>query len=336
MRRDDARFFDIGAVSRLTGLSTPNLRMWEKRHQVVEPSRGDSNRRRYTEEDIRRLTLVKTLADHGHSIGSLAAMATEELEERLRTLAVLVGEGGKGGGCRAAVVGGELIGLLTGREASLEGIDVLERFETMAEAERGLVDPVDLLLVATPTLFSETLGTIRQLVEKAGALRAVVAYRFAPSDATRAIDKDIEGITAIRFPIDFAELRVICRAEAALIREAGSRGSSEAARPEAAGSEAAGPGGNEGDEAVPARRFDDRQLARLARASGAIECECPRHLAELLGALNAFADYSEDCEHRNLEDARMHAYLHRMTCRARGVIEEALAELIRFEGIEFE
>lgn len=323
------KLFDIGAVSRLTGLSTPNLRMWEKRHQVVEPSRSESNRRRYTEEDIRRLTLVKTLSDHGHSIGSLAEMTTPELEERLRGEADLAGEVGVRS-CRAVVVGGELIALLAGRERLIDGIQVQASFETMSDAEHRLESSTELLLIATPTLFPETLATIRRLIEKTGALRAVVAYRFAPSDATRAIDKDIEGVTAIRFPIDFAELQVICRAEASLIRSEPTSPPAQPVAVDAVREAGLSPG------VVPPRRFDDHQLAHLARVRGAIECECPRHLAELLGALNAFAAYSEDCENRNEEDAEMHAYLHGMTCRARGVIEEALTELIRFEGIEME
>ncbi len=324
------KLFDIGAVSRLTGLSTPNLRMWEKRHQVVEPSRSESNRRRYTEEDIRRLTLVKTLADHGHSIGSLAELTTKELEERLRGEADLAGATGDVRSCRAVVVGGELIALLAGRERSIDGIEVQASFDTMSEAEHRLESSTELLLIATPTLFPETLTTIRRLIEKTGALRAVVAYRFAPSDATRAIDKDIEGVTAIRFPIDFAELQVICRAEASLIRSEPGSPPAEPASEVSPRELGLSPG------TVPPRRYDDHQLARLAQVRGAIECECPRHLAELLGALNAFAAYSEDCENRNDEDAEMHAYLHGMTCRARGVIEEALGELIRFEGIEMD
>lgn len=328
MSASRGQLFDIGAVSRLTGLSTPNLRMWEKRHRVVEPSRSESNRRRYTEEDIRRLTLVKTLADHGHSIGSLAELTTTELEERLRGEADLA-SGASEGACRAVVVGGELIGLLAGREHALDGIEVQASYETMSEAEHRVDASVELLLVATPTLFPETLAKIRSLIAKTGALRAVVAYRFAPSDATQGIDKDIEGVTAIRFPVGFAELQVICRAEASLIRDA-------PGRRQEVGAAGAGtrPPTASGSAGAPPRRFDDHQLARLARLGGAIECECPRHLAELLGALNAFAKYSEDCENRNEEDAEMHAYLHDMTCRARGVIEEALAELIDFEGIK--
>lgn len=325
MSSQQGKLFDIGAVSRLTGLSTPNLRMWEKRHRVVEPSRSESNRRRYTEEDVRRLTLVKTLADHGHSIGVLAEWTTAELEERLRTEADLAG-GARGGACRAVVVGDELIGLFAGRTRSLDGIEVLASYATISEAEHQLEASAELLLVATPTLFPETMVTIRRLMAKSGALRAVVAYRFAPSNATRAVDPHLEGITAIRFPIDLAELEVICRAEASLIGSAPGRRQMEGPSSKTEPSLESG-------APVP-RRFDDQQLARIARAGGAIECECPRHLAELLGALNAFAAYSEDCENRNEEDAEMHAYLHGMTCRARGVIEDALDELIRFEGIE--
>lgn len=319
--------FDIGAVSRLTGLSTPNLRVWEKRYDLVRPTRTETNRRRYTSEDIRRLTLAKTLSDHGHALGSLAGLSTEELEERLRKEAALGGSD-RPAECRATVIGSELVGLLEGREHALDGIRIVGRFDTIARAESDLHERAELLLVATPTLFPETVAAIRSLVAKCGALRAVVAYRFAPADAATRLDKDLNRITAVRFPIDFAELQVISRAEASLIHAAPSGSEPpQRATPE--------PPELDGD-AIPPRRFDESQLARISRLTGTIECECPRHLAELLGILNAFATYSEECENRNEDDAKMHAYLHAMTCRARGLMEQALAELLRFERIELD
>ncbi|MGY8686441.1 MAG: MerR family transcriptional regulator, partial [Verrucomicrobiales bacterium] len=66
---DQEQFFEISAVSRLTGVSTPNIRVWEKRHNVVEPKRSKTKRRLYTPDDIQRLTLLKALVDRGHAIG---------------------------------------------------------------------------------------------------------------------------------------------------------------------------------------------------------------------------------------------------------------------------
>jgi hypothetical protein len=65
-----------------------------------------------------------------------------------------------------------------------------------------------------------------------------------------------------------------------------------------------------------------------------VECECPHHLAGILEALNNFENYSALCENRNEPDAKIHAYLHRMTAHARATMEDALKVLVEFEDFE--
>ena len=77
------QFFEISVVSRLTGVSPANIRVWEKRHGVVAPKRSESRRRLYTAEDIQGLTLLKALVDRGHAIGTIASLSSAQLEERL-------------------------------------------------------------------------------------------------------------------------------------------------------------------------------------------------------------------------------------------------------------
>ena len=83
MKAQEEEFFEISAVARLTGISSHVLRVWERRYGVVEPHRSDSKRRRYTRDDIQRLSLLKTLVDNGHAIGTIAKLGTAQLEERL-------------------------------------------------------------------------------------------------------------------------------------------------------------------------------------------------------------------------------------------------------------
>lgn len=66
-------------VSRLTGLSTHTLRMWERRHEAVVPERTEAGGRLYSDADINRLKLLKRLVDEGHSIGGIAPLPAEEL-----------------------------------------------------------------------------------------------------------------------------------------------------------------------------------------------------------------------------------------------------------------
>lgn len=71
--------YRVGMVSRLTGLSTHTLRMWERRHEAVVPERTEAGGRLYSEADVERLRLLKHLVDEGHSIGGIAPLPAEEL-----------------------------------------------------------------------------------------------------------------------------------------------------------------------------------------------------------------------------------------------------------------
>ena len=72
--------YPIQAVVRRTSISAHVLRVWEKRYQAVVPRRTETKRRVYSETDIRRLQLLREATMLGHSIGSVAKLATEKLE----------------------------------------------------------------------------------------------------------------------------------------------------------------------------------------------------------------------------------------------------------------
>ncbi|MDP3715144.1 MAG: MerR family transcriptional regulator, partial [Burkholderiales bacterium] len=62
-------------------------------------------------------------------------------------------------------------------------------------------------------------------------------------------------------------------------------------------------------------------------------CECPRHLAELVRAVQGFERYSTECAIRSPADAALHGRLQRSAGRARALLEEALVELALAEGL---
>lgn len=73
--------YNIGAVSRITGLSTHAIRAWEKRHHAVDPERSeDNNRRLYSENDLQKLSLLKEATGLGFNIGNIANMNIDELK----------------------------------------------------------------------------------------------------------------------------------------------------------------------------------------------------------------------------------------------------------------
>lgn len=74
-----AEFYAMRVVTRLTGLSADTIRVWERRYQVVAPSRTNGNTRRYSAAEVRRLTLLREAADLGHKIGDIAHLAETDL-----------------------------------------------------------------------------------------------------------------------------------------------------------------------------------------------------------------------------------------------------------------
>jgi methanogenic corrinoid protein MtbC1 len=73
--------YRVGMVSKLTGLSTHTLRMWEKRYAAVIPERTDAGGRLYTDSDVGRLRLLHKLVQSGHSIGGIAKLPDAELRQ---------------------------------------------------------------------------------------------------------------------------------------------------------------------------------------------------------------------------------------------------------------
>lgn len=72
--------FRIGAVARMTRLSTHQLRVWERRYGVVTPERSEGGGRLYSSADVERLRRIKQLTDTGHAVGRLARLADAELD----------------------------------------------------------------------------------------------------------------------------------------------------------------------------------------------------------------------------------------------------------------
>ena len=73
----------IKVASQKTGLSQHVIRIWEKRYQAVVPTRTPTGRRIYSDDDVRRLLLLRDATKLGHSIGMIAKLSAESLEKLL-------------------------------------------------------------------------------------------------------------------------------------------------------------------------------------------------------------------------------------------------------------
>lgn len=331
MENQTEEIFEISAVARLTGISSHVLRVWERRYQVVEPRRSDSKRRQYNQSDIRRLSLLKTLVDNGHSIGSVASLTTPQLEERLSSVMdSRIGEDGleesaPAGVCRIGLVGTIIRQAVREASDTAPALRIVGEFQSLPELLGGLRPGiVDLLIIERDTIFAEEIAEIQEAIAMMRVRRAILIYRFAQDDVIQPLD--IKKITALRAPVDAAEIQLACIADIQLALRSGK--SEDLPLPGAMDSEFKRPLLD-----IPERAFSDEQLVRIAGMSSVVKCECPQHLASLLSNLAAFEKYSEQCEDRNEEDAALHAFLHKMTAQCRSQMEMALSEVLTQEGI---
>lgn len=306
--------YKIGAVARLTGISAHTLRKWEHRYQLVTPCRSEAGDRLYTPGDLRRLALIKHLADTGMSVSRIARLSADELESVWADNTKASPGDHFGQACRIAILGDALPVLL-------QGVVDADRFRLVASASeptelahRLEERQVDLLVCEWPSVHRGTGEAVRRLLCRVGARAAIVVYGFgsrANVAATRAGD-----IIVIRAPVDVEELH---RSALMLLTKV---------------TDGAGISYPDCAHAIPERRFSRRALARVAASSLRIECECPRHLADLVSSLSAFEEYSADCQNRDAEDAALHAYLKATAGRARMLFEEALIRVAAAENLD--
>jgi MerR family transcriptional regulator, light-induced transcriptional regulator len=321
--------YRIGAVSRLTGVPADTLRVWERRYAVVTPLRSGAGTRLYGAEDVGRLTLIKRLVERGDAISSVASLSLAQLRERVSG-ADLTAPGPPDGPtqpCRVAVLGAGLAGRLrleVPHPGGLDGLEITGLFERPdAFLAAVAADAPDVVLFEFPSVHTDQVREIGDLLAQSGAARAILVYHFASQVTLERLDA--RHITSKRAPVHLADLRRWCLAL-------------HQGRQAQAQREADTADGLEFDLAqpIPARRYAPAQLARIAMASPTVRCECPHHLVDLVSALSAFESYCEECEVRHSDDAALHAWLHAATARARAQMESALAKVVAAEGMELE
>ena len=320
---DDSRLYGIGAVARLTGLTDHTIRGWERRYSAVVTARAPNGRRQYTEADVRKLALLKRLTDHGISIGRVAGDSIEELRSRADSFRELAAAA-EAPALRIAVLGDFLPQQLL---ESGHGATSIDLRVADSSRERFVADlarqSVDVVVLERPVLDAETLAELRRLLAASNVTQGVIVYSFGRSRDLEAAAR--EGIVALRAPVGPDELCDAARRSA----NAGTRGMPASRRAD----ELPADRGLSGP--VAARRFSPQQLANLASARTDVDCECPRHLAQLVSDLSAFEIYSDRCAHRDDDDAALHRYLHRTTAEARALVELALHQLAKAEGLRY-
>ena len=80
--------FSIKNLENLSGIKAHTLRIWEKRYNLLEPERTDTNIRRYSLNSLKRLLNVTLLYNHGFKISKIASLNEEEIPELVRSIAL--------------------------------------------------------------------------------------------------------------------------------------------------------------------------------------------------------------------------------------------------------
>ena len=76
--------YRIKTVASVTGVSPELLRAWERRYTVVSPRRTTGGYREYSERDVEKLRLLKSLTARGYTIGELARLSVPDLGDLLQ------------------------------------------------------------------------------------------------------------------------------------------------------------------------------------------------------------------------------------------------------------
>ena len=75
--------YTIRDLEKLSGIKAHTIRIWEKRYGIINPDRSDTNRRKYTDSDLRKLINISILNRSGFKISKIASMSFPEIEDKV-------------------------------------------------------------------------------------------------------------------------------------------------------------------------------------------------------------------------------------------------------------
>lgn len=79
--------FSIKDLENLSGIKAHTIRIWEKRYNLLEPERTDTNIRHYSLESLQKLLNVAFLNNNGYKISKIAKLSNDEIPANVREIA---------------------------------------------------------------------------------------------------------------------------------------------------------------------------------------------------------------------------------------------------------
>ena len=292
----DGDLYKIGAVAKRTGISPECLRAWERRYGLQAADRAGKTRF-YSSAQIDRLVAVKALLDQGHPISQVIRFTDAELERRRHPAP----QRPTGHLPRIGLVGGQLI--LTHRNRRLEradiGVEIVAEWASMAdlEADKGVLPELDCLVVYVPTLDVQYIENVEQVCPRT---RVVVAFRYATAVDLEECRK--RALPLLRWPAEWETL---------LLRVTSATPAVE----------------------VAVRRYSDEELVHISLMASRAGCECPRHLAALIGEVNDYEAHARRCGDTDVGIREDHRMIERQVQAARAQLEGSLRHLVEKHGL---
>jgi DNA-binding transcriptional MerR regulator len=312
----------IGAVSSLSGVPTPTLRVWELRYETFEPQKTESKHRLYTDDDVLKATILKRLTEQGHAISNIAKLSTTALNNLLQqqqeTNQRKASADLKGQTVSIAVIGLPLAAKIESKKFTFsfnnQVIRITDIFSTLQQAlEAKFQKNPQILLIHTNSLHAGVQVDIHRLAQINNALQIIVLYNYGQEPIIESMKHC--GMIVRREPISDSDLADLINSVLLINNESS-------------------PWNLTTGMLIPPRKYDDIELMRVASISTDVLCECPKHVSEIITQLASFEQYSHECLNNSTEDAHLHAYLSSVSGSARALFESALEMVAKHEGIQ--
>src|SRR6187431_785269 len=78
--------FSINDLENLSGIKAHTIRIWEKRYNILQPMRTDTNIRLYSLSSLQKLLNITLLCDYGYKISKISTFTDEKIAEMIRDI----------------------------------------------------------------------------------------------------------------------------------------------------------------------------------------------------------------------------------------------------------
>ncbi len=75
--------YSIKELEQLSGIKAHTIRIWEKRYNLIDPSRTATNIRYYSDEDLKKIINVSLLNNNGIKISKIAEMSLDAISKKV-------------------------------------------------------------------------------------------------------------------------------------------------------------------------------------------------------------------------------------------------------------